>query len=74
MAEIVNLRAKRKAAARQAARKQADENAAKHGLTKAEKTLQKARAEQARDTLDAHRRDVTPTQAAPRDKTDPKGK
>ena len=48
MAEIVNLRAKRKEVARSAARKQADENAAKHGLTKSEKTLQKARADQAR--------------------------
>ncbi len=58
MAEIVNLRAKRKEVARSAARKQADENAAKHGLTKAEKTLQKARADQARETLDAHKRDT----------------
>ncbi len=57
MAEIVNLRAKRKQAARQAARKQADENAAKHGLTKAEKALQKARAEQARVKLDGHERE-----------------
>lgn len=57
MAEIVNLRAKRKEAARQAARKQADENAAKHGLTKAEKALQKARAEQARAKLDGHERE-----------------
>lgn len=58
MAEIVNLRAKRKEAARKDARKQADENAAKHGLTRAEKALQKARADQARDTLDGHKRDT----------------
>lgn len=57
MAEIVNLRTKRKEAARKDARKKADENAAKHGLTKAEKALQKARAEQARANLDGHRRD-----------------
>ena len=37
MAEIVNLRAKRKEAARKEARQKADENAAKHGLTKAER-------------------------------------
>lgn len=57
MAEIVNLRAKRKEAARKAARKQADENAAKHGLTKAEKTLQQTRADQARTKLDGHERE-----------------
>lgn len=57
MAEIVNLRAKRKEQARTAARKQADENAAKHGLTKAERDLQKARADQARTKLDGHERE-----------------
>ncbi|MBC2837267.1 DUF4169 family protein [Paragemmobacter straminiformis] len=57
MAEIVNLRQKRKEAARTAARRQADENAAKHGLTKAEKALQQARAEQARAKLDGHERE-----------------
>ena len=57
MAEIVNLRAKRKEAARKDARQKADENAAKHGLTKAERDLQKARAEQARAKLDGHERE-----------------
>ena len=39
MAEIVNLRAKRKEAARKAARAKGDENAAKFGRTKAERDL-----------------------------------
>ena len=57
MAEIVNLRQKRKEAARAAARQKADENAAQHGLTRAERDLQKARAEQARAKLDGHERE-----------------
>lgn len=57
MAEIVNLRQKRKEAARVAARKQADENAARHGLTKAERDLQKARAEKSARDLDGKKRE-----------------
>ena len=57
MADLVNLRQARKAAARQAARRQADENAARHGLSKAEKSLSKARAEKLARALDAHRRE-----------------
>ena len=57
MAEIVNLRAKRKEAARKAARTQADANAAKFGRTKAERDLAQARAEKAARDLDAHQRD-----------------
>jgi hypothetical protein len=57
MAEIVNLRAKRKEAARKAARMQADANAAKFGQSKAERDLAKARAEKAARDLDAHQRD-----------------
>ena len=57
MAEIVNLSRKRKEAARRAARQKGDENAAKHGLTKAERDLQKARAEQARANLDGHEKE-----------------
>ena len=57
MAEIVNLRQKRKEASRKEARQKADENAAKHGLTRAERALQKARAEQARAKLDGHERE-----------------
>lgn len=57
MAEIVNLRAKRKAAARAADRATADENAARFGRTKAERTLQTASAEKAARDLAAHKRD-----------------
>lgn len=57
MAEIVNLRAARKARERAKARAAADENAARFGRTKALKALEKARAEKARETLDAHRRE-----------------
>lgn len=57
MAEIVNLRAVRKTRERVKRRAEADENAARFGRTKALKALEKARAEKARDTLDAHRRE-----------------
>ena len=57
MAEIVNLRAARKAAVRQANRQQADENAAKFGRTKAERSLEAARAEKARRDLDGAKRE-----------------
>jgi hypothetical protein len=58
MAEIVNLRAWRKAAERARKRADADANAAKHGRTKSEATLQKARAAKERVALDAHRLDA----------------
>ena len=38
MAKVINLRAKRKAASRDAAHAQADENAVKFGRTKGQKT------------------------------------
>jgi hypothetical protein len=57
VAEIVNLRTKRKEAARKAARAQADANAAKFGQTRAERDLAQARAEKAARDLDAHKRD-----------------
>lgn len=57
MAEIVNLRAARKARDRARARAAADENAARFGRTKALKALEKARTEKARETLEAHRRE-----------------
>ncbi|WP_145105528.1 DUF4169 family protein [Cereibacter sediminicola] len=60
MAEIVNLRAKRKAAERDARRRKGDENAAKFGRTRVERDLQEARAEKARDHLDAHKRGPGP--------------
>ncbi len=58
---IVNLRQRRKQAARGAARKAGDANAARHGRTKAEKSLTEARAEKAARDLDGHRRDETST-------------
>lgn len=55
MAEIVNLRQKRKQAAREAARDKGDENAARFGRSKAERALEKARADKAARDLDGHR-------------------
>ena len=57
MGETVNLRQARKARERARKRAAADENAARHGQTKAAKSLAEARAERARATLDAHRRE-----------------
>ena len=57
MAEIVNLRAAKKARQRAEARAKGDENAAKFGRTKAEKDLEKTRAEKARRDLDGHERE-----------------
>lgn len=57
MAEIINLRAVRKAKDRDAARAKGDENAAKFGRTKAEKSLEAAQAEKARRDLDGHERE-----------------
>lgn len=58
MAEIINLRTAKKQAARKAARTTGDENAAKFGLTKAERDRQKAQAEKSARDLDGHRRDT----------------
>lgn len=57
MAEIVSLKAARKAKDRSAARAKGDENAVKFGLTKAEKTLQAAKAEKVRRNLDGTKRE-----------------
>ncbi len=57
MAEIINLRAARKAKDRAAARAKGDENAAKFGRTKAEKDLEKARTDKARRDLDGLKRE-----------------
>ncbi|WP_417628415.1 DUF4169 family protein [Pararhodobacter aggregans] len=57
MAEIVNLRTKRKQAARDEARAKGDSNAAQHGLSKGQKALAKARTDKATRDLDAHQRD-----------------
>lgn len=57
MAEIINLRQARKDRTRAEKRAAADENAARHGRSRALKLLEKARNERQRDLLDAHRRD-----------------
>lgn len=57
MAEIINLRQARKQAARDAARRQGDENAMKHGRSRAQRQLEQQAAERARTALDGHRRD-----------------
>jgi hypothetical protein len=57
MAEIVNLGRVRKAKAKAAARATADQNAAKHGLTKAERHRQMAVQDKADRELSAHQRD-----------------
>lgn len=55
MAEVINLRAARKARERERTRAKADENAARFGRTKALMALEKARIEQARALLDGLR-------------------
>jgi len=54
MAEIVNLRTRRKQARRVAERAAATENAARHGQSKAETRLLAARAEAETRRLDGH--------------------
>jgi hypothetical protein len=56
MGEIVNLRSAKKQAARKAARAKGDENAAKFGLTKAERDLKKAEVAKLTRDLDGHKR------------------
>jgi len=55
--KLVNLRQKRKQTEREAKRKSASQNAALHGRTKAEKTLQQAQAVKAARALDGVKRD-----------------
>jgi hypothetical protein len=57
MPELINLRAARKAKDREKARAKGDENAVKFGRTKAEKELERARAEKARRDLDGAKRE-----------------
>ncbi|SFP56014.1 DUF4169 family protein [Tranquillimonas alkanivorans] len=57
MAKVVNLNKARKARAKERARAEADANATKFGLTKAQKAIERAEAEKARQMLDAHRRE-----------------
>lgn len=58
MAEVINLRTAKKQAARKAARSTADANAARHGRTKAERDLEKTRADKAARELDGHKRET----------------
>jgi len=55
--KLVNLRQKRKEVGREVKRKAATQNAALHGRTKAEKTLQQTQAVRAARALDGHKRD-----------------
>ena len=55
--KVINLRAARKTAARDAARKQGDANAAKFGRSKVQKLAESDAAIRAARHLDGHRRD-----------------
>ncbi len=57
MAGVVNLNRFRKEKARAGRRAEAESNALKHGRTRAEILLDKARAEKSTRDLEAHRRD-----------------
>ena len=57
MTRITNLNTVRKARAKLKKAAQAEENAAKFGRTKAQKSLEQARAEKARRDLDGARRE-----------------
>ena len=58
MADIVNLRAARKARKRTEDQERAAENRALHGRTKAAKTAEKTRRDTAARHVDGHRRDT----------------
>lgn len=55
MSEVVNLRSARKQAQRAAAQREADQNAARHGRSKAERLLEEAEKTRAARRLDGHR-------------------
>jgi len=57
MTNVTNLNRFRKQKARDEKRAEADANAVKHGRTKAQKSLEDARAEKAARNLDGHRLD-----------------
>lgn len=57
MSGVSNLRAARKHAKRAAAKRQADENAARHGQSKAEKRRLTAEQTRTEAHLDGHRRE-----------------
>lgn len=56
-AKIINLKAHKKALARASKARKADENAARHGRTKAERNADADARVRAEFLLDAHRRD-----------------
>lgn len=58
MSQPVNLNQVRKQKARAAKRARADENAVKHGRSKAEKQLERARAQKSARDTDAHKRET----------------
>ena len=58
MTTPVNLNRERKRRARAAERRRADENAARHGLTKAERRAREAEAKRTARGLDGHRRET----------------
>ncbi len=57
MAEIVNLRARRKDLAKKASKSKANANAAMFGRTKTERAAEQAKTDKAARDLDAHRRE-----------------
>lgn len=57
MSKVINLRTRRKQAARDASRRAATENATLHAEGKAARALRQARAEKAQRELDAHARE-----------------
>tara|TARA_R100000935_G_scaffold37503_1_gene58558 strand:+ start:757 stop:951 length:195 start_codon:yes stop_codon:yes gene_type:complete len=60
MADPINLNKFRKAKAKADKTQQAQENRAKFGRTKTEKSLEQARADKARREAEAHRREDDP--------------
>ena len=58
MADIINLRAAKKAALRAKSRAQGDENASKFGRSPAQKLAEKTRADRAIAKLNAHKRET----------------
>lgn len=59
MSEVINLRTRRKQAARDAARAEASARAARHGESRASRSLHDAQQAKAARDLDAHRREET---------------
>jgi len=55
MARVVSLKTVRKQKARAEKRQRGDQNAARHGVSKAQKSLDHAREDKARRDLDGHK-------------------